>query len=486
MSCFILLSACAHQPKTQNISQTIQQTKLGLKSLYAEHVDMHDQLNPQWIDCLAPFFSSRPLGSYTQQNQQKFSDDLIYCSSLLSRPNTETRPKFLNRDWLIIKAQEYIRPSLDIQSQQQRQMGPLKHALNQGDWSLKVTILRLPPYQDQAEGVEKNRPSSLAKFQVPAPLKRWANAKVNQAVLSEWNLDTVQTRPISIASEMTFKQLPTPRVGQVLHLDLSQKAPTILRGAWALHHHLWLNAPTLYKEFVFNAPRAIQLSYFGQPAQQHRKESYGQVLTWQNQFLASGEGGDLYISTMDSWSKIHNWLWQRFHDAFLQYERVLNKRLNSSLFNYFLFPRTPRATHRWIRQNFKYQAQSKTPYEPMPIGQFLRSKEGDCKEFTTLAQALLKLQGQQTFLAFTSSKPIPKYALNTPSIGWFDHVLLWQPSPDALRLATLSAKSRQIISLGLTEHHWFDPTSSRIGAAPTGLAYVMLGPQTGFWTFIQD
>ena len=93
---------------------------------------------------------------------------------------------------------------------------------------------------------------------------------------------------------MTLKQMPTPRVGQVLHLELSQKPPQILRGAWAWHHQLWFNVPMLRRTFTFNAPRAIKLSYFGDSYQSQRKENYGQLLHWERFFQSSGEGG-IYI-----------------------------------------------------------------------------------------------------------------------------------------------------------------------------------------------
>ncbi|MAD61210.1 MAG: hypothetical protein CMH49_06855 [Myxococcales bacterium] len=486
----LLSNACMHHLKQAHRLKDKYQD-FSLEEAYATHQDPPHQISKEWLKCLAPFFNKASLLArrdrrQVQRPQNIESEGSEYCYSLLNRPGLERRPKFLNRDWLVINAREHMRPSLGIQSQIQRQIGPLKHSLNQGDWSLNITLIRLTPYQDQAQGVDKPQKGSLPKQHTPSPLKLWASAKVHRASLSEWTLDGIQDRPIPIDHDMMLSQLPTPRVGQVLHLELSQKAPKILRGAWAWHHQLWLNSPALQRSFTFNAPRAIKLSYFGDPAQSEENESYGHLLRWQRYFQASGEGGDLYISTMDTWSKLHNWLWKRFQYASQQYEKGLIQRLNASRFKYFLYPRNPRDIHRWLRQYFKYEPQSKTPYDPMPIADFLRSRQGDCKEFSTLAQVLLKLQGHHTFLALSSSTPIPRYALRTPSIGWFNHVLLWRPSEEALRLAELSADSQSVVSLGLTQHRWFDPTSPIPDLAPTGLAYVLLGPQRGAWISISQ
>lgn len=493
MSSFIISACSSSLPSIKPIStQTLSQNFNSLEAILNEYDPQNTMLNSTWFHCIEPLFKQAILKDSNRNTEIQFGKQAIDCAVLLSRPSQEERPQFLDRNWLILDMKEHIRPALALQSQIQNYIGPLKHALNRGDWSIEISLLRLPPYEARKRG-ERSR-HILSTHVVPEPLLAWQEAKVEQAQIIEWQGQDLSSQPLKIPIDITLKELPPPRVGQVLKLKLSRPAPEITRGAWALHHKLWCVAPLLRRQLTLETPKGLKLSTFESSLNFKKKQkkphshsnSYGQSQTWIRYLQPTGEGGDLYVSTMSSWEKLHQWLWARFDHAFREYQFFVTQQLNSKALRFFLYPRHDYEIHRWLKNNLNYSAQNTSPYTPLPIKTLFKTKSGDCKELNTLAQVLLKQQGQPSFIALTSSKMIPRHALNTPSIGWFNHVMLWRPSPEALKIAQLSAHSSKVVSLGLSQHEWYDATATMPNTPRQGLAYVLLGPKQGVWLSLDD
>jgi hypothetical protein len=469
-----LCIACSSSPTSHLSARQVDLNQVDLSSLasiHGKYQNEESQLSQDWISCLEPLFN-------TTQSVNSASD-AAHCYSLLNRPAQDNRPEFLNRGWLILKAEEHLRPSLKIQTNNQRHLGPINHALNRGAWTLSVTLLRLPPVSSRLHKSINTLPTR----GTPNPLSDWSESTVDNFSISEWTMNGVHTQRRPLAPDTHLKDLPSPRVGQVMHLSLILTPPKITRGAWALHLPLWFKVPTLKRDFSLHIPKGLSLSYFGIKPQVLKNRGHSRLVRWKGYMLPSGEGGDIYLTTTSTWSALHTWLWKKLTPALMNYTKVMTQLLNTSSLEYFLHRRSPIDIHRWLRNTLVYSPNQSKPYEPLSIYTLLKQKFGDCKEFSALGHALLSLQGQTSFIALTSTKPIPPIAFHIPSIGWFDHVLLWVPSESALKLAQLNGVSTdKILDLGLTKHHWFDGTSPtlqpRIDAR---VAYVLISKDQGVW-----
>ena len=433
------------------------------------------RLPTEWVECLQPLMS-------TLISPQDIDDHIqisTKCRSLLTRPTEEGRPVFLNRDWLLLNAEEYLRPSVSLQAKIQHHLGPINHSLNQGSWTLKVSLLRLPADRK----LQPYNKSTLEMRGVPAPLLSWTQARVTKATLSEWGTQSLESEQLPINQEMILNHLPSPRVGQVIHLTLSKKPPIIQRGGWALHHPLWFSVPSLRQSLVLALPARLHINQFGPLPQQKSILSHEVRRRWTSHFSPAGEGDTLYLTSMVSWAKVHKWFWLKLEPSLKEYQRVVQQKLSQSGFSFFLNKRNPFEIYQWIKQHFLYMPNHSQPYEPLPVMTFLKNRRGDCKEFTMLGHALLMTQGEDSYLALTSSKPIPSIAIDIPSVGWFDHIFLWQPSPTALKLARLAINSGlKILDPGLAQYTWFDSTAPYLKSSlSTNWAYVLLNESQGIW-----
>ena len=50
---------------------------------------------------------------------------------------------------------------------------------------------------------------------------------------------------------------------------------------------------------------------------------------------------------------------------------------------------------------------------------------GDCKDLSALVYSALKSKGLSVKLGLTARQPLPLMSQQIPSMGWFDHVIVW-------------------------------------------------------------
>ena len=407
------------------------------------------------------------------------------CSNLLTRASTTPRPRLLSREWVILDAKEYLRPALKLDSIKQG-FKRAQRSFHQGTWRLSIVLLRLPP---DSSHVSSHRKSTLDIKGTPPPLSHWSNGVIERALVSEWGLFGLESHELTKLHQVKLSELPSPRVGQSIYLEISRPAPQITRGGWALHLPLRFSSPALKYTLEINTPKGASISHFGVSPSHIRQLSHETQREWTLTSIPSHFGGEIYLTTTSTWETLHQWLWRSFSQARESYRRFVNQHLDDSVLSFFLSSRSPRSVHQWIRRYLHYTPRPYRPYTPLPIRELLQNREGDCKDFSLLSQTLLSTQGHRSFIAFASTKALPKAAFETPSIGWFDHVLLWLPSDNALRLATLASKTfPPLLVPGLTSYEWFDATSSRTKTSKRGqaelkgqYAYVMLSEEHGVW-----
>ena len=204
---------------------------------------------------------------------------------------------------------------------------------------------------------------------------------------------------------------------------------------------------------------------------------------WVRRFIPRGEGEVIYVSTTDSWASLQRWLWGQLYQHYPAYQRALRHHLSSPPLSRFLSPTSAVEIHRWVSEQFGYQPHSERPYLPLPPQVLLRRRAGDCKDLSLLSLTLLELQGLRPHFALTSTRPLPKHAFEIPSIGWFDHVLLWLPDRSTEQLALHSARAGvRLLDAPLAKYRWFDPTSPQVTPqTDASFAYVLLSPEHGVW-----
>ena len=280
----LILLACSSSPlNSPTETSLIPQSNDGLplQAIIQSYGDQERHLNQEWIKCLQPLVLTRQI--------DQVADQTLFCRHLLSRATPEGRSIYLNRDWLILEAEEHLRPAQRVQAKVQGYKGPVRHPLHRGTWTLKIKIIRLPPL---AKRNHKTKVTLNTKG-APPPLSAWSNATVDHATLSEWTIESLSTRQLSLKPHTLLRDLPSPRVGQMLSLELSQVAPEITEGAWALHHPLWFNAPIIKRSLSLHISKGVSLSYFGYQPQESRSMDHAQVVTWNSYLLPSGEGEDV-------------------------------------------------------------------------------------------------------------------------------------------------------------------------------------------------
>lgn len=404
------------------------------------------------------------------------------CVALLSRPAERAEGLWLSDEWLLVDVRESVHLSLSVPSA--KYAASLLSA-RRAQWTLEATLLRLPRTQDRANGLSARQ--DLSAKGGPASLSSWSDARLERATLSAWGAYGVHTEMVSLSKEATLKQLPLPRVGQAVTIKLSRPTPHIQRGAWATHIPLWFNSPVLRRSLTVTLPTGAQLSLFGPNPQERQRLAHEERVRWVQHLVPRGEGEVIYVSTTDSWPALNRWLWSQLYQHHPAYQRALSRHLATPPLDQLLSKTSNAELHRWITEHFGYQPDSARPYLPLPPQELLRRRAGDCKDLSLLSLSLLELQGLRPRFALTSTRPLPKYAQEIPSIGWFDHVLLWVPDQQTDLLALHSARAGiKLLDAPLARYHWFDPTSPHITPQTSArFAYVLLGPEHGVWVPIK-
>ena len=463
-----------------------------------QHQDQpHDnELTPQLFTCLSALSppnrssvldtSSHSDPTYASHSAQLRGPAANVCATLLSRPAEHAKSIWLSKEWLVIDLHESVHLSLMIPAAQRTAQ---LMSGSQAQWTLDVTLLRLPraldrPHPDQF----KDQRALQSAVGVPPPLHAWAQARLERASLSSWTPMGVEHRALRLPTQATLEQLPLPRVGQAVTMRLSRPAPEIKRGAWALHLPLWLNSAALRRSLMLSVPKGAYVSRFGPPPQLRHTIAHKERLLWVRRLIPTGEGEVVYLSATESWRALNRWLWEQLYQQYSAYQRSLNRYLSAPPLDRFLSPVSNHELHRWVIDHFDYEPHSERPYNPLPPLELFKRRAGDCKDLSLLSLSLLEFQGRRPFFALTSTRPLPKQALEIPSIGWFDHVLLWLPDPQTYELAKLSARSEQrLLDAPLARYQWFDPTSPRMTPQMRSrFAYILLSPDLGLWVPIRD
>ena len=432
-------------------------------------------LHHLWMACLT---SMIPQGISSRQDDPLPPIDPFECSSLLTRPSEDDPPPLLNGEWIVLDTHEQLRLSLALHPHAgMTRLGQFAP----GEWTLDITLLRLPKAQTTSD--QTSRAKEVA-YTTPPPLRGWHAAKIKRMLLSSWGPTGVTHQTVMVSEHTKMDNIPLPRVGQALTLRLTRPAPSIQRGGWAMHLPLWLNAPILRRVLTLSLPHGAQLTHFGPHPIEELKLSAERRYRWESMLQHSGEGGTIYLTSTPSWRELNQWLWSQLHQQHDAYQSQIAQSLSHPQFQRFLSPMTQNEIHRWINHHFHYAPDLQRPYQPLSPKELMRRRSGDCKDLSTLAMSLLTMQGERPRYALTSTHPIPPFAPSVPSIGWFDHVLLWLPTEKALSLAELMSASGEVeLDSPLIRHQWFDPTSTRsdVPQSIAHVAYVLLSPEHGIW-----
>ena len=481
---FTLSLGCAHLQSEQSIRPPVKtdDTLRTPQPLNWSTLDGEDGLaltRSLWSRCLQGLLSADITRQRSSSQEHNNSVLASQCANLMTRASENLRPRLLQREWVILDAHESISPALALTGLSRSPRG-----FHQGSWRLSISLLRLPPDRSML-GMQTRHP--LSERGTPEPLLHWSQSKIERASVSEWSTLGVEHHMLTKARQQTLSTLPTPRVGQVIHLELSRPAPQITRGGWALHLPLRFSAPSLRYILTLKTPRGASIKTFGASADETRHLSHETQYRWSLSSRLPNVGKEVYLTTTSTWASLHRWLWRSFEEEREGYKRFVSQHIEETALSYFLSPRSISSTHLWVKRFLHYSPRPYRPYNPLPIRQLLSKREGDCKEFALFSQTLLSLQGQPAFIALASTKPLPTNALRTPSLGWFDHALLWLPSDSAMKLARLASRlSPPVLDPGLSRYQWFDATSN---APQTPLtqsikgqhAYVLLSDSQGVW-----
>ena len=155
----------------------------------------------------------------------------------------------------------------------------------------------------------------------------------------------------------------------------------------------------------------------------------------------------LEISTFSDWSRLAN-------DIGTNYAQELEKKVDvsevtksmpASLISHVSTLNESQVTERsiylfkWMQRNFAYSAQGFDPkygIAPRPLDETWMRRNGDCKDSTTLYLKLLAqvgIQAEPVLVAISDNGPdgfFPNRA-NVPSLGLFNHVIVYIPQIDA-------------------------------------------------------
>ena len=259
--------------------------------------------------------------------------------------------------------------------------------------------------------------------------------------------------------------------------------PSAERGGWWAHLGLWLPLHHLGYELSFTHPQGWPVGAFGPKAYATKRFASLKERRWWIPASSKAQGRVLYLSLTPSWAQLSRWAWTQLteplsgphHHVALQEGA---KAAHSGL----------KALDAWLKTKVRYHYSPLRRYQPRPPHKSLQLGYGDCKDLSAIAHVALAEAGRPSWFALTSQRPILSSARAIPSMGWFDHVLLWAPSADELRVAQLTARvadsERPLPSSPMSA--WFDPTgpSGSARALRGRWAYVLLSPDQGRWVQI--
>ena len=257
--------------------------------------------------------------------------------------------------------------------------------------------------------------------------------------------------------------------------------PSAERGGWWAHVALWLPIAHLGYWFTLTHPQGWPVGSFGPTPLSERLHASLLTKRWWVPPARASKGRALYLSLTPSWEALTRWAWAQLSAPLLK--RPLDPRLSEGSEAAL---EGPEALSAWVRARVRYHYSPLRRYQPSLPLETLRRGSGDCKDMSALAHQLLKQAGQPSWFALTSQRPLLASAREVPSMGWFDHVLLWQPSLEERARVEAARRAGEALSSPLNA--WIDLTQPRGEAR--GLegrwAYVLLSEREGAWIQLSD
>lgn len=426
----IIHCACHHQnlQKTQNLSKQTQETlkPTALSTRFSS-------LEPAGVSpCLLKLVISLNDRDLSLSNEEKKNAQLAQsrsCASILD--SLDSFP-----DGLVLWAQEHL------------SIG--------GVW---------------ADRTESSHELTLLAWNIP-PSKQEELGKIVKLRWVKWTSQGIQ--------QGISTQAPPPHSLTLTHLIKPAK-PNAERGGWWAHLALWLPFDHLGYEFSLRHPQGWPVGSFGPPSfSEHTYASVKERRWWIPQALRH-QGRVLYLSLTPSWAQLTRWAWTQLTDPLSAHpiDHRLQEGIDAALMG-------KNELNTWIQKRIRYHYSPLRRYQPRPPLQSLKLGYGDCKDLSALAHILLKYANHRSWFALTSQKPLLSSARSIPSMGWFDHVLLWTPSEQELeqinRQELVHPDSSQALHSSPL-NSWFDATSpgGKVHALKGRWAYVLLNAQKGVW-----
>jgi len=280
----------------------------------------------------------------------------------------------------------------------------------------------------------------------------------------------------------TLEVAPPPGALSLLELKRPEK-PSAERGGWWAHLGLWLPLEHLGYELSFTHPQGWPVGAFGPPPYAERRFASLKERRWWIPSSARAQGRVLYLSLTPSWAQLSRWAWTQLTEPLSgqRHHIALQEGVDAARASL-------KALDAWLKARVRYHYSPLRRYQPRPPLKSLLLGYGDCKDLSAIAHVALAEAGRPTWFALTSQRPILSSARSIPSMGWFDHVLLWAPSEEELRVSQLTKRApndaRPLPSSPISA--WFDPTgpSGSARALRGRWAYVLLSPNQGRWVQI--
>ena len=313
----------------------------------------------------------------------------------------------------------------------------------------------------------------------------------HELALISIGLSAEQLSELGVSSELRWSAW---RLGAGLRRGSSAEAPPPLalrydrltrpakpraeRGGWWAHLGLWLPAPHLGYELIFTHPKGWPVGAFGPTPSAERSYASLRERRWWIPPARGAHGRVLYLSLTPSWRQLSRWVWAQLVAPIVSLP--LDERLSDGV-DAALSGRA--ALSHWIQRMTHYRYSPLRRYQPRTPLQSLRLGHGDCKDLSALAYVLLRAAGQPSWFALTSQRPLLASARAVPSMGWFDHVLLWTPTREERAALLEESPSTEAPPVSSPLSSWFDPTAAqgRVQGMSGRWAYVLLGPERGRW-----
>lgn len=279
---------------------------------------------------------------------------------------------------------------------------------------------------------------------------------------------------------------PPPGALSLLHLKRPAR-PSAERGGWWAHLGLWLPLDHLGYELSLTHPKGWPIGAFGPAPYVSRSHASRRERRWWIPSASHGQGRVLYLSLTPSWAQLTRWAWDQLMTPLkgVSLSAPLAEGVQAALSG-------PQTLDQWLKVRVRYHYSPLRRYQPRAPLQSLQLGHGDCKDLSALAHFLFKEAGQPSWFALSSQRPLLSSARDIPSMGWFDHVLLWTPSLEERRAleghtgspGSAGERDRALYSSPISS--WFDPTG--VGGSARALkgrwAYVILSAERGRWVQI--